>query len=114
MQGSGRRIRGVQDDHGNLFSVNRYSRARDGAHIETEKCGKRPEAEESGPHHEHEEELLVLRTNALSDPYVAVQSNSLSTTSEGHQKTYKGNDDRISTHTTVPATSLMSPFTTNE
>ena len=32
------------------------------------------------------------------------------TTSEGHQKTYKGNDDRISTHTTVPAASLVSPF----
>lgn len=93
---------GVHDDHDNLFSINRSVLARDDAYIETEKCGKRPEGEESAPHYEHEEELLVLRTNALSDPYITVRS---TPTSEGHQKTYKDNDGRISTHTTVPGAS---------
>ncbi len=60
----------VQDHDSNLFRVDRYSRARGAAHVETEKCRERIEGEESGPHHKDVEELLVLRTNALSNPYV--------------------------------------------
>ncbi len=65
---------GIHGNHGNLFRINRPVWARDGAHIDTKKCAERPEAEEGVPHNKDEEELLVLRANALPDPYVTAQS----------------------------------------
>ena len=94
---------GVQDYGDDLFSIDRYSLARGAAHIESEKCRKRPKAEECFPDHNHEEEFLILRTNALPNPYRTVLVTTKRTSTRGDQRTYKDNGDRILTHTKVPA-----------
>ena len=94
---------GVQDNGDDLFSIDRYSPARGAAHIESEKCRKRPKAEECFPDHNHEEEFLILRANALPDPYRTVSVTPKRTSTKGHERTYKDNGDQILTHTKVPA-----------
>jgi hypothetical protein len=94
---------GVQNNRDDLFSLDRYSPARGAAHIESEKCRERPKAEECVPGHKDKEEFLVLRANALPDPYRTVSVKPKRTSLEGYQRTHKDNDDRISTHTTPPS-----------
>ena len=47
----------AQDSHDDMLRIEGYVRARGGARIEPDKRGERPEAEEQGPHHKHEEKL---------------------------------------------------------
>ena len=90
----------VQNNRDDLFSIDRYPPARGATHIESENCRERPKAEECVPGHKDKEEFLVLRTNALPDPYRTVSVTPKHTNLKGYQRTYKDSDDQISTHTT--------------